>query len=584
MSEDAVSLIKHNVTVSQVVGRYIKLERRGNRFLGLCPIHGEKTPSFNVDDAKGFFHCFGCGRGGDVIKFIQEIENVSFPEALDLLAEIAGIELPKRRGRGPSRDVIEALREVYREAGDFYVKNLASDKRAMDYLAQRGLNANTIRLFKLGLSGNAWEGLHNHLSGRFEDNLLMQSGLFKTARTGKVYDLFRDRIMFPIHDAFGNIIAFGGRLIEGDGPKYINSPDSPLFHKGRQLYNLNFAKPFLKRDPQVIVVEGYMDVVQVYQAGLGGIVAGLGTAFTPEQAKLLKRYAERVVLNFDGDAAGFKAARATIETFLRLDVDTRIVSLPNKLDPDDFIKEHGLEAYKEQINGAQDFFDFLVAYIGQGDLQDPRVQSHVTREMCRTIDCIQDQIVRERYIEKLAQTLSLRENVIREVLRNQEQNSPRPPQPEPRRAPTPRPQQRGFVFTKIEANFLYQIMHHEDYLSILTEEQRKALPQLVQQIFADRPWVQTFIFEGEGMGLEERLQFVPKEHHQLMYRISLEDGFEQDDQERLRDLFSDLLKTMINKILRRNRARLQQLGNDALEEKQNIMRQNMQLQRELHKL
>ncbi|CAM2007799.1 DNA primase [Acanthopleuribacter pedis] len=437
---DGVTLVKEALALSTVVGRYTKLERRGNRLACCCPIHGEKTPSCYVDDQKGFFHCFGCGRGGDIIKFVMEIENMDFRDALEFLADIAGVELPKRGARGPGRDVIEALRTINMAAKEYFHRLLLQNKSALAYLKDRGLTDNTIRLFKLGYAANSWDGLLHHLQGRFDEKLLRQSGLFKEGRQGKPYDLFRDRIMFPISDAYGNVIAFGGRLMEGDGPKYINSPESPLYTKGRHLYNLDFAKPYLKREETVVVVEGYMDVIQVYQAGIGSVIACLGTAFTPQQAKLLKRYAKRILLNFDGDKAGFKAARASIETFLKEDADIGVVTLPDKLDPDDFIQREGVEAYRGQLDRANDFFNYLLSYLGgEKDVRnDPHAQSHVAREMGGTISLIQDEIVRDNYMSKLSEALGIRKSVLGKVIKAPAPQ-PKPPPAPKAKAPSPAP-------------------------------------------------------------------------------------------------------------------------------------------------
>ncbi|CAM2067305.1 DNA primase [Sulfidibacter corallicola] len=590
---DGATLIKDNLTISALVSRYAKLEKRGNRMACCCPIHGEKTPSCYLDDQKGFFHCFGCGRGGDVIKFAMEVEHLSFPDALEFLADLAGVELPKRGVRGPGRDVIEGLRAVNEAAREFYHQQLLQSKPSMAYLKSRGITENTVRLFKLGYAPNAWDGLLNHLTGTHSGELLQQSGLFKPGRQGRPYDLFRDRIMFPICDAYGNVIAFGGRLMEGDGPKYINSPESPLYVKGRHLYNLHFAKPYLKREPTVVVCEGYMDVIQVYQAGVGGVIACLGTAFTPQQGKLLKRYAERVILNFDGDAAGFKAARASIETFLALDTEVSVVRLPDKQDPDDFIKDRGVDAYREQLAGADGFFGYLMGFLGEGrDIrQDPHAQSYMAREMGGILTLIQDPVVKGRYLERLAESLDLRLDLLEKVLASQkkaEREPPPPPPPPPEEDFFPpleeEEQERLLPFNSKEKLFLFQVMKHEDYTSFLGEEDKQALPQILGTLFHDRPWVMEFINEDRHQDFETQLEVVPEPYRPMLRQIWLSDAFVEHDAAKMRILVTDLLKQMIKKLVAINKNRLRTLPPTADDKRRALMRHNFQLMAQYHKV
>ena len=439
MSDDAVALVKESLSLADLVGRYVQLKRKGNRLAACCPFHNEKTPSFYVDPAKGFFHCFGCGAGGDLIRFAMDIEGMTFREALEFLADIAGVDLPKFRGKGgPSKDVVDAYRAINEEAVNFYHQNLVRNKPAMAYLAERGIKPSTVNLFKLGYAPNQWDGLINHMRNRFDGKLLSQCGLFKQSDKGRVYDMFRDRVIFPIRDSLGNTIAFGGRLIEGDGPKYINSPETPIYKKGKHLYNMDLAKNLLKSDKvdAVVVVEGYMDVIQVYQAGVMNVIASLGTAFTPEQARLIQRHTDKVLLNFDGDRAGFKAARSSIEVCLQKDLKIGVVSLPGGQDPDDYIKENGVKAYREQLEQADTFYDFLLAYFSKDrDIQaNPHERSFLAQEVCSTLKFVEDPVVRGFYLEKLAGDLEVPNHVLMQLV----EQSKAPPQPKPK----PKPQQR----------------------------------------------------------------------------------------------------------------------------------------------
>jgi DNA primase len=634
---DGVTLVKENIQLSTVVSRYTELKRKGNKLSGCCPFHNEKTPSFYVDDQKGLYHCFGCKAGGDILQFVQSIENMPFLEALDFLAEMAGVELPKRGKRGPSRDLIEALREINEAAATFFSENLKRQGEAKDYLKRRGLTDSTVALFRLGYAPEAWDGLYNHLRSRFDPKILMQSGLFKEGKRGNPYDLFRKRVMFPIIDTYGHIVAFGGRAMDDDGPKYINSPESPLYVKGKHCYNLNFAKAYLKRHPQVVITEGYMDVIQVYQAGMGAVIAGLGTAFTDMQAKLVMRYAEKVVLNFDGDNAGFKAARTSIETFLKRGADLRVVALPNKQDPDDYIREHGLEAYREQIDGANDFFDFLFQYYSQDrDLsQDPHGRSEVVREIGGTLLCLEDAVVRDFYVSKLADQLGIAPGVITQVMhqikaekpqprqpkqqthqvqqpnqhgRQRQQGPPMPPPdssygppppfdpgpdpdmmpdydsyPEPFVAPAPEPV-RVIPFTLMERQFLYHVLHQRDFHQALNNEQRQALPRVLTNYFADRSWVLEFVMDDHETDINEILSHVPREYVESVREIYFSEGIDCPDKRQLPLLFNDILMQMIEKLVANNQQRLREIPASDSTRISALLRQNYQLKIELNRL
>lgn len=583
MSQDAVSLLKEHLTIVEVVGRYAKLQKRGNRVLANCPIHQEKTPSFHIDVQKGLYHCFGCGSGGDLIRFVQEMENLSFPETLDFLAEIAGIELPRNRGRGPSRDLVEQLRAINQEAVQFFQTQLASQPDQRAYLSERGIKDSTIKLFRLGYADHRWDGLYQHLAGQFDPNVLMQSGLFKMGKKGTPYDIFRERIMFPISDAFGHVVAFGGRLLPGqEGPKYINSPESPLYTKGKHLYNLNFAKPYLKRDPTVVVVEGYMDVIQVYQSGVGGVIASLGTAFTDAQAKLLKRYSEKAILNFDGDRAGFKAARASIETFLKIDLDVGVVRLPDDLDPDDYLREHGVQAYREQLEKAGNFFEFLTVHLGENGAfhDDPHLRSVLIQELCLSLRHIEDPVVRNFYLDKASEDLNVPRHVVEQVFNRQATPAPEPMLPrEPPMVDKP-----VVNFNHIERKFVYLNMHQVMLEDHLDQEQRETLPKILNSVFKNQAWILEFLYTDLKADLQERLQVVPEALRPHLLEIFFTEGFQSNETEEIRLLYFDLLKTMFEKLMMRNRRLLTQLDPSDDTKRKEILQQNFRYRKELSKL
>ncbi len=582
---DGVTLVKENLNISTLVGRYAQLRRKGSRLAACCPFHSEKTPSFYVDEAKGLFHCFGCGKGGDLIQFAQDIENLSFPEALDFLADLAGVELPKRRGpAGPSRDLIEALRAVNAEAASFYNRQLKSVEKASRYFHDRGIRESTVQLFKLGYASSQWDGLYAHLSKRFEPKLLQQSGLVKTSASGKTFDLFRERVIFPIQDAFGNVVAFGGRMIEGDeGPKYINSPESPLYTKGKHVYNLNFAKAYLKKEPMVIVVEGYLDAIQVYQAGIGNVVASLGTAFTPEQAKLLKRYAAKVLLNFDADAAGFKAARASIETLLKQDLDIGVVTLPDKQDPDDFIRASGPQGYREQLESARPFYEYLLEFFNrEGDsVEDPRHRGWVAQELCQTLKHIVNPAVQTAYLQRIEKDLDLPGHVVDEIFRQKAEGvraSTAKSAASPRRDRNRKP-----AFSKLEQEFLHLIMHHEGFDRYFNEKHREALPKILGHVFYNRGWVLEFI-NNDATDLEERMAMFPESRRESLRAIYFSEDFDSEQTDRLENLFPDLLRQMLLNMAVVNKRRMRQLPPEDYEKKKELLGKNSAIMKQYHQL
>lgn len=561
MKEDGATLIKENLRLPDLAGRYIQLKKRGNKLIACCPFHSEKTPSFHIDPQKDLYHCFGCGKGGDLIRFAMDMENLSFVEALDFLAEIAGVELPQRKGKGPSRDTVETLRAINQEAMTFYHHQLTKHNHALQYLHERGIEKSTVDLFKLGFAPNQWEALQQHLHSRFEPAMLQQSGLFREGKRGNPFDLFRDRIIFPIIDHYGHVIAFGGRLIEGDGPKYINSPETPIYKKGQYLFNLNFAKGFLKKkDHPVVVVEGYMDAIQVYQAGVGTVIAGLGTAFTLEQAKLLKRYSHKVVLNFDGDPAGFKAARASIETFLKADMDIGIVSLPDQLDPDDFVKQQGIEAYREHLDKADNFYAFLMAYLARNrDItNDPRERSHVAQEICGTLQWIEDPVVQSFYLDRLGEDLKLSKAVVTQIL--QQKTEPSRPSSPARNQNSSASIPKLIHLSAIEREFLFHVMHQSDFNLCLREDHREIMPKILHHLFHDKPWILDFIYcDVPDIPLEERLAVIPEDIRPQIRAIHFDEAFKAEDHDRLETLFPELLRQMLKKMLGLNKRRLQTL-------------------------
>lgn len=365
-SEETIQNVIEANDIVDVISQYVTLKRSGHAFMGCCPFHNEKTPSFSVSREKQLYHCFGCGVGGNVIGFVMAMENLGFVEALEYLAERAGIELPKQHD--PVQDAQyqkkERIYELHRQLANHYFTLLKTDKAAQKYLAKRGFDAKTIRTFGIGLCGDAWQDAVAFLEkAGFTQQEMMDSGTVARGKNGKLYDRFRSRIMIPIQNARGKIIGFGGRKYlpsDDSHAKYLNSPETMVFSKSYELFNLNRARKKVAAD-QLIIVEGYMDVIALWQYGVENAVAALGTAFTPYHAKTLSRYAKEVVLCFDGDAAGESATVKALEVLKRSPAAVRIIRLGEADDPDSYIRKNGVEAFRARLRDADTVMDFQLA-------------------------------------------------------------------------------------------------------------------------------------------------------------------------------------------------------------------------------
>ncbi|WP_394018024.1 DNA primase [Anaerococcus cruorum] len=346
ISEQKIDEIRASSNIVDIIGEYVDLKRAGSSYKGLCPFHNEKTPSFTVDEKKQLFHCFGCGVGGDVVSFIMQKEGLSYPESLEYLANKAGIRM-EYSNTYEANPRNKELYEINKDIMMFYYKNLLTNKEAINYLKNRGLSGKIVNRFMLGFAKNSWQDLCDYIEYRgYDKKDLEDIGLIKKSSKGNYYDKYRNRIIFPIINHYGNVIGFGGRAIGDEMPKYLNSPESDIFKKRFNLYGLNIYKK--QKGSDIILVEGYMDVIALNNFGIDYGVASLGTALTPDQAKLIKRYAENIYICYDRDSAGINATNKAIEIFLDAGVKPKIITLEEGLDPDDFIKKYGKEAFLEK--------------------------------------------------------------------------------------------------------------------------------------------------------------------------------------------------------------------------------------------
>lgn len=407
-SDELIEEIRSGNDIVDVISSYVRLTKKGSTYFGLCPFHNEKTPSFSVSPNKQMYYCFGCGAGGNVITFLMEYENYTFPEALEVLANRIGVELPKQELSVEQRrasDKKARLLEVNKEAAKYFYTLLRSERgqRAHEYFLKRGLSEETLRKFGLGYSDKYSDDLYRYLREKgYEDELLKDSGLISIDEKRGGHDKFWNRAMFPIMDVRGKVIGFGGRVM-GDGePKYLNSPETMIFDKSRNLYGLNFARTTKKH--QILLCEGYMDVIALHQAGFDNAVAALGTAFTPGHANLLKRYTKEVYLTFDSDGAGVRAAKRAIPILKEAGITAKVINMKPYKDPDEFIKALGAEAYEERIQQAENSFMFEIRLLEEEyDLKDPEGKTQFYNETAKRLLQFGEEIERNNYIEAIAQ-------------------------------------------------------------------------------------------------------------------------------------------------------------------------------------
>lgn len=405
--DETIEEVRERSDIVDVISNYVKLKRSGSNYVGLCPFHNEKTPSFSVSRNKQMYYCFGCGAGGNVFTFIMEYENFSFAESVKYLAERAGVDLPAEEYSSVVKreaDLKTRLYDIYKTAANYYYYQMRTEqgKKAYEYLKNRELSDETIKQFGLGYSNIYSDDLYRYLKSKgYDDEILHKSGLLTYDEKRGVHDKFWNRVMFPILDVHNKVIAFGGRVM-GDGmPKYLNSPETPIFDKSRNLFGLNIARQ--SRTRKLLLCEGYMDVIALHQAGFNNAVASLGTAFTSQQASLIKRYAEEVYLTYDSDQAGTKAALRAIPILKEAGLTAKVINMRPYKDPDEFIKALGKEEYQKRIEQAMNSFLFEIDVLEREfDFEDPEQKTKFFQETAKKLCTFEDEIERNNYIEAIA--------------------------------------------------------------------------------------------------------------------------------------------------------------------------------------
>ncbi|HQR34719.1 MAG TPA: DNA primase [Blastocatellia bacterium] len=418
--------LRNQADILKIVGDYVSLKKKGNNYWACCPFHNEKTPSFSVNPSKGLFKCFGCGKGGDAITFVMEIEGAPFPEAVKTVAEKCGIAVPvvaddQRDYEERDRQRADLL-QLNAWATEFFEQNLtetAEGRRGLAYLEGRGITEATQKQFRLGYAPNSWDAMSSFLRSRGASTAQIErSGLVTLKEAGGFYDRFRGRLMFPICDTQGRPVAFGGRIIGEGEPKYLNSPETAVYTKGQHLFGLGYSRDSIRNKDFAILVEGYLDFLIPFQEGVRNLVASLGTALTDNQVRLLGRYTRKIVVNFDPDSAGVAATKRSLELLLGEGFKVNVLTLPDNLDPDEFIRERGADGYLRLLKNSQPFLDYIVEQaVGANDQTRPTGKVETINAILPYLKLVKDRIERAEQFERIADRLKIDSKLIRQEFR-----------------------------------------------------------------------------------------------------------------------------------------------------------------------
>ncbi len=463
--------VKQQADIVRVVGEYVRLKKSGQNFTGLCPFHSEKTPSFAVHPVKQIYHCFGCGVGGDVFKFVMEMEKITFPDAVRAVAEKCGIAVPQARERTPEErrenQQRTSLVEMHREAAAFFAQQLSATpegRAAKAYLLDRGLDSEAMARFGIGFAPSGGEALLRTMKQKYPEKVLEVSGLFSRDQSGRLFDRFRRRVMFPIANESGKIVAFGGRALGDDLPKYLNSPETPIYSKSNVLYHLDRAKEALRQRDFAVLVEGYMDAIAVALAGVSNVVASCGTSLTEPQVKLLNRFTRRIVVNYDPDTAGQAATERSLAILLEQGAEVRVLALPGGKDPDSFIRAESAAAYTKLLNDAPPYVDYLIARARKMDLTSAEGKLRAVNFLMPYVQRIPDRILRSEWATRIAQQLRIEEPVLRESMRKAAN--------ERRSEVKARPELVGRAGKPAERRLVQMLIEAEEFRSQLAQEIR----------------------------------------------------------------------------------------------------------------
>lgn len=570
---DVIDRVRDSADILDVVNQYVDLKRRGRNYFGLCPFHQEKTPSFSVAPDKGIYHCFGCGAGGNAINFIMEHEKLSFVESVKSLGERYGIEVNFEEGTGSS-EFFSGMYEIHEKAADLFHGILFSERgsAALSYLKERGLSEESIKLFRVGFAPESDNVLLNTCRGVYSEEILEKSGLFNKGQTG-YFDRFRSRIMFPISHPSGKVIAFGGRIFSSDDPaKYLNSPETPLYKKSDTLYGMDKTKADIRDQRHAVLVEGYTDLLQIYQSGIKNVVAVSGTALTQNHVNQLGKFTKKVSVVYDGDEAGIRAAVRAGYILLRGSVEPAMVSVPADTDPDDWVRDSGPDPLTSAIENAKTLLGFHLESVSM-DAMSSAERSELIHDILREISGIKDPVIRDDFLKSLASSAGL-DDV--EVIRMFKSQSKRKRSPEPETGPEPD------LFKTVELRAQAEIVR------ILASQDSRFLEQYASnleiEIFSD-PLLKKlagFILDKKGeLTISEILGHLEeKEEREKVSALFMENYDLTDSEQSLRECIRSLKAQKIKDQIKSARLTLRDLeatGGDGTEQVNEIAR----LQKEL---
>jgi DNA primase len=422
--DEIIQKIKDANDIVDIVSQKVRLKRAGKYYTGLCPFHNEKSPSFTVTPDKQIYKCFGCGEGGNVFTFIMKTQNLEFFDAVKLLAEKANIEIAAESPKAvKERDTNEKLYKINTDAARFFFSKLRISKTAMQYFMGRGISENTLKKFGLGFSPDSWNSLMNFLKAKGYTELdMLNAGLIIKNEKGNMYDRFRNRVMFPVFDYRGRVIGFGGRVLDDSKPKYLNSPETSVFKKGTNLFGLNFAIKELK-ERMLIIVEGYMDCISLHQYGITNVVASLGTALTPNQAKLMKKYADRVIISYDADLAGQNATLRGLEILRNEGFEIKVLTVPQGKDPDEYVKSNGKEAFLKLIDNALPLIEYRIKKAREGiDFTKPEMLAAYAKNTALIVSEL-NPLQKDIYIKKISEETGIKEAAIYDLIKGEIQKN-----------------------------------------------------------------------------------------------------------------------------------------------------------------
>jgi DNA primase len=563
--EEKIQEIRDRIDIVEVVSGYLPLKRSGVNNQGLCPFHQEKSPSFNVNSARQIFHCFGCGVGGNVFSFLMRMEGLSFPDAVKRLGEKVGVEIEEEEVSPAEirhRESRERLARINAEAGQFYHQLLLEDEAGGSgrrYLRQRGYEGETVRAFQLGFAPEGWETLEKHLAGKnFSAEDIRKTGLVRPGKQGRGdYDLFRNRLLFPIHDLQGSMVAFGGRVLDDSLPKYINSPETDIYHKGRVLYGLHQARDAIRHSDTVLVVEGYFDVLALHRAGFCNAVATCGTALTPDHARLLKRYADKILLIFDEDAAGRQATFRAMDALLPSGLAVSVVAMPAGEDPDSLLKTKGEEGFRDCLKAARPVLEVFIE--DRLSINDDTVEgrARAAEQALERIRRLPGDLERSLYLKQLAGLVGLDVEDLKTKLKNGKTAQPHVRRP----ATLPQPASKPLTETGQTQKYLLRLMLADDQLrntvrdvgtdNLFLDEQFRALADyLLKRENADGQLPQDLIDDS----LDETQQAL------LAGLVLQEDQGWADNPEKI---FADCRKAVANVVLKQRLQEIRQIEEEA---------------------